>query len=33
MFDDTNHPVNFISPFGGNLVVQSMVGDEAISVF
>jgi type VI secretion system secreted protein VgrG len=30
IFDDTNHPVNFISPFGGNLVVQSMVGDEAI---
>ena len=30
IFDDTNHPVNFISPLGGNLVVQSMSGDEAI---
>ncbi len=30
IFDDTDHPVQFISPFGGNLVVQSMSGDEAI---
>ena len=32
IFDDTHHPVNFISPFGGNLVVQSMAGDEAIGM-
>ena len=32
IFDDTNHPVNFISPFGGNLVVRSMSGDESIGM-
>jgi len=30
IFDDTSHPINFISPIGGDLVVQSMSGDEAI---
>ena len=30
IFDDSSHPVSFISPLGGDLVVQSMSGDEAI---
>jgi len=29
-FDDTNHPVNFRSPLGSKLVVQSMSGDESL---
>lgn len=29
-FDDSNHPVRFISPLAGDLVVRSMTGDEAL---
>jgi len=30
IFDDTNHPISFESPLDSKLVVQSMVGEEAL---